>query len=145
MRRQTGAQMQAALAPLTANLFFDGLLGSEGGERLTAVLVPSNFTPPLSAASFARAFNIDTATDQGFIERDLAPSKIATLLTDFADSMATPEAAQLVALLKQLPDLRVFVIGKDGAPNVDANHPLYMVGTASDGALVGVKSGVIWT
>lgn len=146
--RATGAQLAAELQAKCGALRFDGLLGSEGGEPMRAVIVANRaFAPPLTAGTFASAFQIDTSTDQGFIERNIRLGPTTTLLQDLID--ANPQAAQdardVVATLRQLSELRAFVVGKDGAPGVPANHPTYILGIAPDGALVGLKTGVIWT
>ena len=134
------------VAQLTASLggfFFDGLLGSEGGERVSAVMAPAMAMS--SGDALARAFGHDPTTDKGAVERFHAPK--AALIKEFLEQQTAPAAdvAKVGALLRGLDDLRVLVIGKDGAPNVDANHPTYLIGTAKDGAVVGIKTGVIWT
>jgi len=57
---------------------------------------------------------------------------------------ADPNAAPLVEALKGLKDLKVMVIGADSYSS-DAEHGVYILGTAPDGSLVGVKSTLVWT
>ena len=139
-----GADVHARLSAVLGPFFFDGLLGSEGGEKVSAVLLPA-MPWPASGAALARALGHDTGTDQGAVERFKAAD--ATLITDFLAQQQAPavDVAIVAALLRGLQDVRVLVVGKDGAPNVDANHPTYLVGAAADGSIVGLKTGVIWT
>lgn len=139
-----GADVHARLSAVLGPFFFDGLLGSEGGEKVSAVLLPA-MPWPASGAALARALGHDTGTDQGAVERFKAAD--ATLITDFLAQQQAPAAdvAIVAALLRGLQDVRVLVVGKDGAPNVGANHPTYLVGAAADGSIVGLKTGVIWT
>ncbi len=124
--------------------FFDGLLGSEGGEAVSAVLLPA-MPWPASGDQLARALGHDVTTDVGAVERYKAPD--ATLIKEFLDQQTASPAtvAEVGGLLRGLSDLRVLVVGKDGGLNVSANHPTYIVGAATDGTVVGIKTGVIWT
>lgn len=134
------AQLNAVLAPF----YFDGLMGSEGGEPVSAVLLPA-MPWPASGDQLARALGHDTATDVGAVERFKAPD--ATLIKEFLEQQQAPAAdvAKVGSLLRGLTDLRVLVVGKDGGQNVPANHPTYIVGAAQDGTVVGIKTGIIWT
>ena len=136
--------MNALLTALTPSLYLDGLLGSEGGEPLEPVLLPGPFSRMPTGEALARGFRHDITKDAGAVERYRAPE--AGFLDELEESNgSTPEAKEAIDLLRGLKDLRVLIIGKDGAPGVDANHPTYIVGRAVDGSVVGVKTGVIWT
>jgi len=139
-----GSDVHARLTAVLAPFFFDGLLGSEGGEKVTAVLLPA-MPWPASGDALARALGHDPGTEPGQVERYKAAD--ATLIKDFLGQQQAPAAdvAEVAGLLRGLEDVRVLIIGKDGGANVDANHPTYLVGAAKDGTIVGIKTGVIWT
>ena len=46
-------------------------------------------------------------------------------------------------MTRYLRDLIVVIFGEDG--NSPPQHPVYWVGLAEDGSIVGLKSVVIWT
>jgi hypothetical protein len=138
----TSLEVETQLKAHVGSMFFDGLLGSEGGEPISVVRIATSV--PATANALATALGHDPSTDKGFVERFKAVD--ASLLLEIQQSNGdTPDAKKVVELLKGLTDLRVIIVGKDGAPGVDANHPTYFVGTAADGHLVGIKTGVIWT
>ncbi len=142
----TGADVHARLTAVLPKFTFDGLLGSEGGEAVSSMAPQKLSSTAPGADELARAFGHNPGTDQGFVQRFKAADP--ALIKDFLENQAGPSAAEIAlvgGLLRGLSDLRVLVIGKDGAPNVDANHPTYIVGAATDGMIVGLKTGVIWT
>jgi hypothetical protein len=140
----TGVEVEAQLNAHVGSMFFDGILGSEGGEPISVVRVATSMGAPPTGNALAIALGHDPTTDKGFVERYKAVD--ASLLTEIQQSNGdTPDAKKVIELLRGLSDLRVIIVGKDGAPGVDANHPTYFVGTAADGQLVGIKTGVIWT
>ena len=142
----SGAEVHTKLSALLPNFTFDGLLGSEGGEPVTSIAPKTLSSASPGADELARAFGHDPGTDQGFVQRFKAADP--ALIKEFLESQggASPaDVATVGALIRGLTDLRVMVLGKDGAPNVDANHPTYIVGAANDGTIVGLKTGVIWT
>lgn len=143
--RLTSVAVETQLRAHTGSMFFDGLLGSEGGEPIDVVRIATRLpsTPP-TANDLAIALGHDPSTDLGFVERYRKPE--ASLLHDIQTSNGdTPDAKKVVELLRGLAELRVLIVGKDGAPGVPANHPTYIVGVAADGQVVGIKTGVIWT
>lgn len=114
------------------------------GERLEPVLVGGTFAAMPSGDDLARALGHDPATDTGFVERFRRPD--ARFLDELRDSNgSTSDAKAATDLLRGLADLRVLIVGKDGGRHVSPNHPTYVVGRAQDGAVVGFKTGVIWT
>jgi hypothetical protein len=138
------ATVEAQLTAKVGSMYFDGLLGSEGGEEITAVRIPTLLNQPLQARELATALGYDTTTDQGAVERFERPDP--DLLNEIVASNGdTQDAKDVVALLRGLTDVRLLIIGKDGGRNVDAVHPTYIVGTAKDGQVVGIKTGVVWT
>jgi hypothetical protein len=143
--RLDGAAVDAELKALLPSFTFDGLLGSEGGEPVSSVYVAPGLPVPPSGEELARAFGHDPATDVGAVERFRALDP--ALLAEFLGQQQAPAAdvARVGGLLRGLQHLRVLVVGTDGGPGVDANHPTYLVGVARDGSVVGLKTGVIWT
>ena len=139
-----GADVKAQLDGLLNNWFFDGLLGSEGGEKVSAVLLPA-MPWPATGEQLARALGHDPTTLPGAVER-YKPADSA-LLTEWFDQQQAPAAdvATVKALTAGLTDVRVLIVGKDGGAGVVAVHPTYIVGAAKDGTVVGVKTGVVWT
>ncbi len=145
----SGAQIRDFLAPRLADLRFDGLLGSEGGEPISVVRVPGPFTQ-LNRDIFSATFNLDPAIDAQRLDLFERPTR--ALLNDFVSlhrldvfPAGTGDKAQAVVELmrRDLSELRVVVQGRDGSGG--ANHPTYLVGLAGDGDLVGIKTAVIWT
>ncbi len=142
----TGAEVAAQLTAALNGFSFDGLLGSEGGEPVTMIGPKQLSSTSPSGDELARAFGHDTSTDQGAVERFKAADP--ALIKEFLENqpgVAAADIAKVGGLLRGLENLRVLVVGKDGGNNVDANHPTYIVGAASDGLIVGLKTGVIWT
>ncbi len=139
-----GDEVHAKLRAILPSLTFDGLLGSEGGEPMEPVLVAGRYSAMPAGDELARALGHDPTTDKGFVERFRKPD--ASFLDELSDSNGgTPEAKQAIDLLRGLAELRVLIVGKDGGRDVSPNHPTYLVGLAKDGAVVGFKTGVIWT
>lgn len=141
----TGDEVHSKFTALLPKFTFDGLLGSEGGEPVESVPPFRLNTPTPTGDELATALGHNPSTDQGFVQRFKAADP--ALIKEFLESQGAPPAdiAMVGGLLRGLSDLRLLIVGKDGAPNVDANHPTYIVGTATDGAIVGLKTGVIWT
>lgn len=140
--RLSSIDVENQLKAHVGSLYFDGLLGSEGGEQIDVVRIATRLPTPPTASALARALGHDPTTDAGFVERYKAVD--SSLLTELQQSNGdTPDAKKVVELLRGLTDLRLLIVGKDGAS--DANHPTYIVGTAADDQLVGIKTGVIWT
>lgn len=139
-----GADVKRELDGLLGNWFFDGILGSEGGEPVSTVLLPV-IPWPATGDQLARALGHDTTKPEGKVERFKAAD--SALLKEWFEQQTVPAAdvAKVTSLIKGLTDLRVLIVGEDGGPNVDANHPTYIVGAAKDGTIVGVRTGVIWT
>ncbi len=142
-----GAVIKAELDRALPGWIFDGILGSEGGEAVTAVLGPV-MPWPASGEQLGRALGHDVSKPEGAVERFKALD--SALLKEWLDQQSianvpAADVAKVSAFIKGLEDPRVLIIGQDGAPNVDANHPTYIVGAAQDGTVVGIKTGVIWT
>jgi hypothetical protein len=139
-----GADIKRELDAALGSWFFDGILGSEGGEPVTAVLLPA-MPWPANGEQLARALGHDVSKPAGKVERFKAAD--STLLNEWFDQQQVPAAdvARVKALITGLEDPRVLIVGEDGGPGVSANHPTYIVGAAKDGTVVGIRTGVIWT
>ena len=138
-RPMTGTDVANRLTPLVTNLRFDDL-GSEGDQACTVVRVPGPVTA-LDEASFKTAFGLTAATPDNKVERFVDAT--AALANFIATNSNSREARTTVDVLKSLRDVKAIVTGEDGTTN--ALHPAYLVGVASDGQIVGIKTGVVWT
>ena len=79
------------------------------------------------------------ALSKGIIFDDLGSSVLQRMVDQ------DPAAKPLVDFMtSQLQDLQVIVIGADDYDH-DAEHPVFIVGTAPDGTVVGFRSTVVWT
>jgi hypothetical protein len=139
-----GATVKAELDARLASWFFDGLLGSEGGEPVSTVLLPP-LPWPATGAQLARALGHDPKTPRGAVERYRAADD--ALLTAWLGQQQAPadDIAHVDALLRGLVDRRLLILGEDGGEGVPAAHPTYIVGAAADGTIVGIRTDVIWT
>ncbi|MBU6340171.1 MAG: hypothetical protein KGS48_01645 [Bacteroidetes bacterium] len=129
---------------LTKDLFFD-YLGSEGSMPLEAVHIPVNLVQ-LTQESVAQALGLDQDKPAEFIERYReADSFFPVFVRQHADFGLDQQAQALSNLMSHnLRQLIIVVQGKDDY-SVGAEHPVYVIGLANDGSLVGFKSTVIWT
>ena len=130
---------------LSTDLFFDDL-GSESSEAIEAVHIPANIID-LTPESFAQALQLNADNPQDFITRFLPAERILTRFSNqFYRADLNEKALQMVQLMQvNLQQHTLIVLGKDYDENVGAEHPVYVVGVADDGSLVGFKSKVIWT
>jgi hypothetical protein len=149
----SGKDLAAKLGKVADDLIFDGLATEATDATLTSVHIPGS--------------NLSTSTRAGVLE---ALAKIGVRVTDpdaeipvcmpaasydpeygpdrgffrelYGDQAKIKELEALMTT--QLKDLKVVVIGPDDG-SYDAVHPLYIIGTARDGSVVGLKSYVVWT
>lgn len=128
---------------LTPELFFDDL-GSEGSEAIEAVHIPANIVD-LTEASFAKALKLDIENPDEAIARFVpAEPHFTKFISQHYPFELDAKAIQIVNVMKEnLRQNSVIVIGEDNV--APPEHPVYVVGVADDGSLVGFKSKVIWT
>lgn len=101
----------------------------------------------LSPDSFTTALGVDPTTPKGKVERfESADMVLLTFVEQHAQFGLFDRAQTLVALMQaQLSSLKVIVLGEDNHPDLDSNHPVYVLGIGQSGDLAGFKSVVIWT
>lgn len=133
------------LNELTPDLFFD-YLGSEASEPIEAVQVEVDIRS-LTPETFAKALNLDANDPKDKIERFVdAEPFFLVFVEQHAQFGLEEQAAAIAGLMQdQLEQNKIVVLGEDYNPNVPPDHPVYVVGVAEDGQLVGFKSKVIWT
>ena len=131
--------LEARLTILAEGLRFS-LLGSEGDEPLQGAWLQP--TAPAEAGLTAEAVAAAAGLGADAVLRTTAG---AAVLEELAESYAGwdehPRAVTLRdEMMRQLTGLVAVVLRGTGG-----EHPLYVVGRAADGAIVGVRSVVVWT
>ena len=138
-------EVSEQIAPLTEGLFFDDY-GSEAVMSIESFFLEH---PPqeLSPTSFAEALGIDPTTPKGKIERfDSADRVLLTFVEQHVWSGNADQAQAVVDLMNEnLTDHTIIVVGQDNHPDLESNHPVYVVGMGGNGNLAGFTSFVIWT
>lgn len=133
------------IARESQDLFFD-YQGSESAQPIEAVLIPASLTQ-LTKETFATVMNLNQDDPLELIDRFVSAEPFFPI---FIEQHTSPELASKATTIADLMrnNLRqnsIFILGKDYDPNVPPQHPVYVVGLADDGNLVGFKSQVIWT
>lgn len=131
---------------LTSDLFFD-FLGSEADQPVEAIWVDAKVIGDLTEAALAEALGLDPTLPQDKIERFQDANEFFPTFVDLHRYFGKEAAAlELVEIMQTyLRSQKLAVIGEDYNPQVDPEHPVYLLGVAQDGKLVGIKSAVIWT
>lgn len=127
----------------TPELFFDDI-GSEGSEAIEAVHIAANITD-LTPESFAKALKLNLGDPNEAIARFVpAEAHFTKFISQHYSFDLDAKALAIVNIMQEnLRQNSVIVLGEDNeAPPA---HPVYVVGVADDGSLVGFKSQVIWT
>lgn len=119
-------------------------LGSEGDAPLEGIWLPAPACAELTAAAVAEAVAA-AAGAGGAVAEILKTSDGLSVLTGLAEGYAgAAEHARAEGLrdemVRHLVALIAVVLRGTGG-----EHPLYVVGRAADGAIVGVRSVVVWT
>jgi len=134
------------IAQHTQDLYFD-YQGSESAQPIEAVLIPAGISE-LTKETFADAMNLNQNDPLEFIQRFIPAEPFFPVFIDQHASSAAlaRKATAIVELMRNnLRQHSIFILGKDYDPTVPPQHPVYIVGLAEDGKLVGFKSQVIWT
>jgi Nuclease A inhibitor-like protein len=128
----------------TEDLIFDAF-GSEGSAGIEAFRLDTNLTA-LTKETFATALGLDQQNPKEVVERfQDAGSFLPLFARKQLDFELEEQAQALIEIMEEnLRQIAVAIIGADDY-SVDAKHPVYVVGLAGDGSLVGFKSVVIWT
>ncbi len=130
---------------LTPELFFDDI-GSEGSQSIEAIHIPASITD-LTEETFAKALKLNLDDPKDAIARFVpAEEHFTKFISQHYPFELDAKALALVNLMKDnLRQHTVVVLGEDYHDSVPPQHPVYVVGVADNGSLVGFKSQVIWT
>jgi hypothetical protein len=138
------AQVFVQIQGLTKDLFFD-YLGSEASMPIEAVHIPSNLTV-LSETTFAQVLGLDQSKPNEVIARYReAQTFFPIFVRQHLDFGLDTQAQAIVDLMVNNLRQHIIVVQGEDNSSVGAEHPVYVVGLAGDGSLVGFKSTVIWT
>ena len=101
----------------------------------------------LTPKSFTTALGVEPDTPAGTVERfDPADRVLLTFIDQHVYSGRADQAQAIVDLMQaNLSDLKIIVMGLDNHPDLESNHPVYVVGMGHNGNLAGFESVVIWT
>ncbi len=138
-------EVSERIAQLTEGLLFDDY-GSEA-----AIAIESFFLEhpgrSLSPDSFTKALGVDPNTPKGMVARfESADRALLTFTEQHFRSGFSDRAQTLVELMQaNLSDLKIIILGMDNHPDLESNHPVYVLGIGYNGNLAGFKSMVIWT
>ena len=131
---------------IESDLLFD-FLGSEAGIAMEAVLIEAEATGDLTEVDLTQALNLDPASPKDKIERYSDANDFFPTFLDLHTSIGKGDSAQtfIDIMQQQTSSQKLVVIGEDNHPSVESEHPVYILGIANDGNLVGAKSIVVWT
>ncbi len=133
------------IAEFSEGLLFDDY-GSEAAIGIEAFFL-EHPDGTLTPASFVQALGVDPNTPKGTVSRfDPADGVLLTFVDQHFHSGKADQAKKLVDLMQShLEDLTIIVMGEDNHPDLESNHPVYVVGVGPNGDLAGFQSVVIWT
>lgn len=100
----------------------------------------------MNKVELIRVLNLNPMNPSETIYRmEPAEDRFYDRFTSLHESFEISEAREVRDILQnQLQDTTVIIQGDD-APGVDPEHPVYVVGIATDQSLIGLRSAVIWT
>lgn len=132
-------------AELTEGLLFDDY-GSEAAIAIESFFL-EHAGPILSPDSFTKALGVDPSTPKGKVERfEPADRALLTFVEQHIGAGLADRAQALVDLMREnLRNLTIIILGEDNHPDLESNHPVYVVGIGQNGDLAGFSSIVIWT
>ncbi len=133
------------IAELSEGLFFDDY-GSEAAIAIESFFL-EHPDQTLTPESFVQALGVDPNTPKGVVARfDPADGVLLTFVEQHFRTEGAESARRLVELMQQnLKDHTIIVLGEDNHPDLESNHPVYVVGMGENGDLAGFESVVIWT
>lgn len=133
------------IGELSEGLFFDDY-GSEAAIGIEPFFLehPAN---PLTPESFQQALGVDPNTPKGVVARfDPAEGVLLTFVEQHFRTEGADDARSLVELMQSnLKDHTIIVMGEDNHPDLESNHPVYVVGIGENGDVAGFQSVVVWT
>lgn len=137
------AELAEKLGDLAQDLYFDDF-ASESTESLTPFFLDIRLSS-LTEHSFSQALDLNPANPREVIERVLPAAGFMERFVDIQLPGHQSQAIELVeALRAHLYDLSIIILGEDD-PALDPVHPVYTVGLTRKGAIVGLRSQVVWT
>ncbi len=138
-------EVSQQIAPLTEGLLFDDY-GSEAGIAIEPFFLVHP-APALTSDSFTQALGVDPNTPKGAVARfESADRVLLTFVEQHVRSGLADRARHIVELMQaNLSSHQIIILGIDNHPDLESNHPVYVVGIGQNGNLAGFKSTVIWT
>lgn len=133
------------IAELTTGLFFDDY-GSEASMPVESFFL-EHPDMPLSPTSFVQAMGLDPNTPKGKVERFKSADDALLTFVELHVRFGLADRARTIVELMQthLSDLTLIIVGEDNHPDLESNHPVFIVGAGENGNLAGFQSVVIWT
>ncbi len=133
------------IGQLTQGLFFDDY-GSEAGIPIESFFLKYPNTD-LTQESFIQALGLDPNTPKGKVARfESADRALQTFIEQHVYLGVSEKARTVVELMQtNLKDHTIIIVGEDNHPDLESNHPVYVVGIGKNGNLAGFSSVVIWT
>lgn len=141
----TPGEVSEQIAQLTAGLFFDDY-GSEAAIAISEFFIEHD-SDTLSPNSFVKAIGLDPDTPKGEVARfENADRALQTFVEQHVWSGLSDQAKAVVELMQaNLTNLTIIILGLDNHPDLESNHPVYVIGIGQNGNLAGFESVVIWT
>lgn len=137
------AELAEMLDSLAEGLYFDDF-ASESAESLEAFFFEAQLDA-LTENSFSQVLDLNPVNPREVIERMMPAAGMLERFVDIQKPDRQAQATELIeALRAHLYDLSVIILGEDD-PGLDPLHPVYVAGLTRKGALVGLKSQVVWT
>ena len=133
------------ISQLTEGLYFDDY-GSEAAIAISPFFLEHE-PDTLSPDSFVAAIGVDPDTPRGTVARfEAADRVLLTFVEQHVWSGLSDQAGAVVELMQaNLSDLTIVILGLDNHPDLESNHPVYVVGIGPNGNIAGFESVVIWT
>lgn len=138
-------EISEQIAPMTEGLYFDDY-GSEAAIGIEAFYL-AHPDEPLSPQSFVAALDLDPETPKGKVARfEPADQVLLTFMEQHVHTGLADRARTLVELmLANLEEISIIILGEDNHPDLESNHPVYVIGQGDNGDLAGFSSVVVWT
>ncbi|MEL7428343.1 MAG: hypothetical protein AAFN81_35600, partial [Bacteroidota bacterium] len=125
-------QVSEQITPLAEGLVFDDY-GSEAGIAITPFFL-EHPAEPLTPSSFPVALGLEPQNPRGTVSRfDNAERVLLTFVELHMHSGLAEQARTLVEIMQtNLSDIKVIVMGQDNHPDLESNHPVYVIGQGQD-------------
>ena len=138
-------EVSERIAQLKEGLLFDDF-GSEAAIGIEPIFLEHSANT-ISPDSFIAALGVEPHTPANTVTRfESADRVLLTFIDQHVWNGLSDRARTLVELMQtNLSDIKIIVLGPDNHPDLESNHPVYIVGTGYNGNLAGFESIVIWT